>query len=145
MKDVLAYIDTNRARFVEELAEWVKIPADLERPGARADMVKNAEHLMRELAPLGADRVELWPTKGHPAVFAEWLQAPGKPTLLVYGHHDVQPVDPLERVGLAAVRARRSARGACGGAASSTTRARSTSTPRRSSRSSRRAASSPST
>src|SRR5271156_707008 len=80
MKDVLEYIDANRSRFVEEVAEWVKI----------------AEDLMRDLRALGPDRVEMWPTQGHPAVFAEWLQAPGQPTLLVYGHHDVQPVDPLD-------------------------------------------------
>jgi acetylornithine deacetylase/succinyl-diaminopimelate desuccinylase-like protein len=96
MDPVLAYIETNRGRFVEELAEWVRIPAISSDPAHAADMIRNAEHLMKELRPLGAKRVELWPTKGHPAVFAEWQQAPGKPTLLVYGHHDVQPVDPLD-------------------------------------------------
>ncbi len=96
MEDVLEYIDTNRKRFVEQLAEWVKIPAISSDPAHAEDMVKNAEHLMRELSALGAGKVEMWPTKGHPAVFAEWMDQPGKPTLLVYGHHDVQPVDPLE-------------------------------------------------
>jgi acetylornithine deacetylase/succinyl-diaminopimelate desuccinylase-like protein len=95
MDDVLRYIDTNRARFVDELATWVRIPAISSDPAHKADMVKNAEHLMAELKSLGAGKVEMWPTKGHPAVFAEWMDAPGKPTLLVYGHHDVQPVDPL--------------------------------------------------
>ena len=95
MDDVLKYIDTNRARFVTELAEWVKIPAISSDVAHTEDMVKNARHLMRELSALGAGKVELWPTKGHPAVFAEWIAQPGKPTLLVYGHHDVQPVDPL--------------------------------------------------
>jgi acetylornithine deacetylase/succinyl-diaminopimelate desuccinylase-like protein len=95
MKNVLDYIDANRGRFQEELAEWVKIPAVSSDPAHAADMVKNAEFLMKDLRGLGANRVEMWPTKGHPAVFAEWMQAPGKPTLLVYGHHDVQPVDPL--------------------------------------------------
>ena len=96
MDQVLAYIDTHRARFVDELADWVKIPAVSSDPAHAADMVKNAEHLVRELEGLGADRVELWPTKGHPAVFAEWKVGGGAPTLLIYGHHDVQPVDPLE-------------------------------------------------
>jgi acetylornithine deacetylase/succinyl-diaminopimelate desuccinylase-like protein len=96
MEQVLRYIDDERARFVGELATWVKIPAISSDPAHRADMRKNAEHLMRELQRLKADRVELWETPGHPAVFAEFMQAPGKPTLLVYGHHDVQPVDPLD-------------------------------------------------
>ena len=96
MKDVLAYIEANRARFVEQLADWVRIPAISCDVAHDADMVRNAEFLMRDLRSLGANRVELWPTPGHPAVFAEWLHAPGKPTLLVYGHHDVQPVDPLD-------------------------------------------------
>ena len=100
MDSVLAYIDQHRERFVSELAEWVKIPAISSDPAHKTDMLKNAEHLAAELRQLGAGRVEIWPTAGHPAVFAEWLQpkgAPKRPTLLVYGHHDVQPVDPLEK------------------------------------------------
>ncbi len=95
MDKVLSFVDDNRARFVTELAAWVKIPAISADPAHKADLVKNAEHLATELRRLSADRVEIWPTKGHPAVFAEFMHAPGKPTLLVYGHHDVQPVDPL--------------------------------------------------
>lgn len=96
MDQVLQFIDDQRARFVEELQTWVKIPAISSDPAHKADMRKNAEHLMKELQRLKADRVEMWETPGHPAVFASFMHAPGKPTLLVYGHHDVQPVDPLE-------------------------------------------------
>jgi len=96
MDQVLRFIDDQRARFVEELQTWVKIPAISSDPLHKADMRKNAEHLMKELQRLKADRVELWETPGHPAVFASFMHAPGKPTLLVYGHHDVQPVDPLD-------------------------------------------------
>jgi acetylornithine deacetylase/succinyl-diaminopimelate desuccinylase-like protein len=95
MQNVIAFIDAHRKRFVDELVEWVRIPAiscDADRAG---DVRANAEHLASHLRTLGAGRVEVWPTAGHPAVFAEWKHAPGKPTLLVYGHHDVQPVDPL--------------------------------------------------
>lgn len=95
MDDVSKYIDQHRARFVDELTAWVKIPAISSDPSHVKDVAANAEHLKNHLAALGPDNVEVWPTKGHPAVFAEWNHAPGKPTLLVYGHHDVQPVDPL--------------------------------------------------
>jgi len=87
MKDVIAYVDANRARFVDDLVEWVRIPSISSDPAHAPDMAKNAEHLAATLRDLGAARVEVWPTAGHPAVFAEWLGAPGKPTLLVYGHH----------------------------------------------------------
>jgi acetylornithine deacetylase/succinyl-diaminopimelate desuccinylase-like protein len=96
MEKVLSFVDEHRARFVSELTAWVKIPAISADPAHEQDLVKNAEHLAAELRRLSADRVEVWPTQGHPAVFAEFMHAPGKPTLLVYGHHDVQPVDPLE-------------------------------------------------
>jgi acetylornithine deacetylase/succinyl-diaminopimelate desuccinylase-like protein len=95
MDKVLSFVDEHRARFVSELEEWVKIPAISADPAHAADMKRNAEHLAAELRRLSADRVEIWPTEGHPAVFASFMHAPGKPTLLVYGHHDVQPVDPL--------------------------------------------------
>jgi acetylornithine deacetylase/succinyl-diaminopimelate desuccinylase-like protein len=95
MDDAVAFIDLHRQRFVDELVEWVKIPSVSSDPARARDMQRNAEHLAMRLRELGAGQVAVWPTAGHPAVFAEWMGAPGKPTLLVYGHHDVQPVDPL--------------------------------------------------
>jgi acetylornithine deacetylase/succinyl-diaminopimelate desuccinylase-like protein len=95
MNEVVSFIDANKQRFVDELIEWCKIPAISSDPTHLGDMQKNAEHLANDLRALKADRVEVWPTAWHPAVFAEWNHAPGGPTLLVYGHHDVQPVDPL--------------------------------------------------
>jgi acetylornithine deacetylase/succinyl-diaminopimelate desuccinylase-like protein len=97
MDQVVQYIDSHRERFVGDLAEWVRIPAVSSDPAHAADVVRSAEHLRAELGGLGAHRVEIWPTKGHPAVFAEWKVSPGLPTLLVYGHHDVQPVDPIDQ------------------------------------------------
>jgi len=95
MDSVIAFIDANRGRFVEELTAWVRVPSISSDAAHAVDVRRSAEHLAVELRALSAGRVEIWPTAGHPAVFAEWMQAPGKPTLLVYGHHDVQPVDPL--------------------------------------------------
>jgi acetylornithine deacetylase/succinyl-diaminopimelate desuccinylase-like protein len=95
MKDVIGFVDANRQRFVDDLIRWVRIPSVSSDPARVEDVKQNAEHLAAQLRQLAADRVETWPTPGHPAVFAEWARAPGKPTLLVYGHHDVQPVDPL--------------------------------------------------
>jgi acetylornithine deacetylase/succinyl-diaminopimelate desuccinylase-like protein len=95
MKAVLEFIDDNRARFVRELVEWVSIPSVSSEARHGPDVQRSAEHLAAALRQLGAGRATVWSTPGHPAVFAEWLGAPGKPTLLVYGHHDVQPVDPL--------------------------------------------------
>jgi acetylornithine deacetylase/succinyl-diaminopimelate desuccinylase-like protein len=95
MQEVIRFIDAHRQRFLDELMAWVCIPSISSDPSHAGDMTKNAEHLATHLRSLGAGRVETWPTAGHPAVFAEWMSAPGKPTLLVYGHHDVQPIDPL--------------------------------------------------
>ena len=95
MQEVIAFIDAHRQRFVDELVAWVRIPSISSDPTHHEDMKRNAEHLARHVRSLGASRVETWATAGHPAIFAEWLGAPGKPTLLVYGHHDVQPIDPL--------------------------------------------------
>jgi acetylornithine deacetylase/succinyl-diaminopimelate desuccinylase-like protein len=95
MQDVSAYIDRNRSRFVDELVAWVKIPSISSDPSHDADVRKNAAYLAEEFKRVGAGHVAVWQTKGHPSVFAEWMHAPGKPTLLVYGHHDVQPIDPV--------------------------------------------------
>jgi acetylornithine deacetylase/succinyl-diaminopimelate desuccinylase-like protein len=96
MTPILAYIDAHRTDFLRHLEDWVRIPAISSDPERKADVAKNAAFLANELRALAADRVEVWETPGHPAVFAEWNHAPGKPTLLVYGHHDVQPIEPLE-------------------------------------------------
>ncbi len=95
MKDVLAWIDDAREKSVDELKEWVRIPSISSDARHKADLEKNADWLIAKLKTLGADRVEKWPTAGHPAVFASYMHQPGKPTLLVYGHHDVQPIEPL--------------------------------------------------
>jgi acetylornithine deacetylase/succinyl-diaminopimelate desuccinylase-like protein len=95
MDRVLAYIDATRPRFVEELEEWVRIPSVSSDARHKADVDRNADWLLGKLKALGAERCEKWLTVGHPAVFATFMHAPGKPTLLVYGHHDVQPVEPL--------------------------------------------------
>ena len=98
MDNVIAFIDAHRERFLADLAAWVRVPSVSSDPTRAADVRASAQHLSRHLRATGADRVEIWPTRasGHPAVFAEWIGAPGDtPTLLVYGHHDVQPVDPL--------------------------------------------------
>ncbi|HLK38108.1 MAG TPA: dipeptidase [Polyangiaceae bacterium] len=95
MQEVITFIHAHRKRFVDELVEWVRIPSVSSEPARKEDVRRSAEHLAASLQDLAATRVEVWPTAGHPAVFAEWLHAPGAPTLLVYGHHDVQPVDPL--------------------------------------------------
>src|SRR5580692_10224065 len=96
MDEVLAFIDEHRDRFVADLVRWVRIPSVSSDPARAGDVSASAEHLEAHLRSAGADRVEIWHTHGHPAVFAEWLGAPSTaPTLLVYGHHDVQPVDPL--------------------------------------------------
>jgi acetylornithine deacetylase/succinyl-diaminopimelate desuccinylase-like protein len=95
MKAAIDFIDANRARFVSELCEWVRIPSISSDPRHSQEVRRSAEHLAAEMRRLGAGRAEIWSTPRHPAVFAEWPGPPGKPTLLIYGHHDVQPVDPL--------------------------------------------------
>lgn len=95
IEEALSYIDANRKRFVDELIAWCKIPSVSSDPKHAGDVKKSAEHLANDFRKLGANTVAVWPTKGHPCVFAEWKQHTSGPTLLVYGHHDVQPVDPL--------------------------------------------------
>jgi acetylornithine deacetylase/succinyl-diaminopimelate desuccinylase-like protein len=96
MKETIAYIDAHRERFVRELMEWVRIPSISDLPEHAADVMRSAEHLRRELARWRPDATRVLPTGGHPAVYAEWGHDRSKPTLLVYGHHDVQPIDPLD-------------------------------------------------
>jgi acetylornithine deacetylase/succinyl-diaminopimelate desuccinylase-like protein len=94
-KDVLARIDSEKERYLEELKDYIRIPSISTDPDFKADVLRAGEFLVGKLreAGLQAERID---TAGHPLVYAEWLGAPGKPTVLFYGHYDVQPVDPIE-------------------------------------------------
>ncbi|WP_026120224.1 dipeptidase [Nocardiopsis potens] len=95
--DVRTYIEDHRDEFVAELKEWLAIPSVSADPERHPDVRRSAEWLAGRLSAAGFPTVEVWETGGMPAVFAEWpARDPQAPTVLVYGHHDVQPVDPVE-------------------------------------------------
>jgi acetylornithine deacetylase/succinyl-diaminopimelate desuccinylase-like protein len=96
MDDINAYFDQHQERFLEDLKAVLRIPSVSTEERYAEDVRRCAEHVAQHLEHLGMHRVEVIPTEGHPIVYAEWLGAPGKPTALVYGHYDVQPVEPLD-------------------------------------------------
>lgn len=96
MESVLQYIHRNRDRYIAELKEFLTIPSISNNAENRADMERCAAFLKDQLESIGMQKAAVFPTEGHPVVYGEWLGAPGKPTVLFYGHYDVQPVDPLE-------------------------------------------------
>ncbi len=89
------YIQSNQQRFLEELFELLRIPSVSADSRHKGDVRKAAEYVVQKLKDAGADKVELCETKGHPIVFGEKIINPSLPTVLVYGHYDVQPADPL--------------------------------------------------
>jgi acetylornithine deacetylase/succinyl-diaminopimelate desuccinylase-like protein len=91
-----AFIEQNRARFLEELKEFIRIPSISTSPDTAGDVERAAEFVAAALRKAGLENIEILPTARHPLVYADWLHAPGKPTVLCYGHYDVQPADPLE-------------------------------------------------
>jgi acetylornithine deacetylase/succinyl-diaminopimelate desuccinylase-like protein len=93
----LAYANENRARFVGELQEFVRFPSVSARPEHRRDSAECAGWLADHLRRIGLERVAVVQTRGNPIVYAEWLHAPDRPTVIIYGHYDVQPVDPLDQ------------------------------------------------
>jgi acetylornithine deacetylase/succinyl-diaminopimelate desuccinylase-like protein len=92
----LEFAVANRARFLDELKALLRIPSISTLPEHEADTRRAAEFCAAELRRIGMEHVELIETAGHPLVYAEWLHAAGKPTVLCYGHYDVQPPDPLD-------------------------------------------------
>ena len=90
------YQDKNKERFLNELLDLLRIPSVSARSEHKNDMVKCAEAVKQRLLEAGADMAEIIPTEGHPIVYGEKIFDPTKPTVLVYGHYDVQPPDPLE-------------------------------------------------
>ena len=90
------YQEKNKDRFLNELLELLCIPSVSARSEHKEDMKKCAESVRQRLLDAGADTATIYPTDGHPVVYGEKITDPGKPTVLVYGHYDVQPPDPLE-------------------------------------------------
>jgi acetylornithine deacetylase/succinyl-diaminopimelate desuccinylase-like protein len=93
MKD---YIDKHRERFLNELLDLLRIPSISAKSEHANDMIRCAEAVKKSLLDAGADLATIHETEGHPIVYAEKITDPGWPTVLVYGHYDVQPADPLE-------------------------------------------------
>lgn len=96
MQDVISYINSNKEKYVDELKELLRIPSISTLAENKADMMTAANFVLNKLTNAGMENARIIETKGHPLVYADWLHAPGKPTVLVYGHYDVQPVDPIE-------------------------------------------------
>lgn len=90
------YARQNHPRFLDELKALLRIPSISTLPEHTADCRRTAEQLAAELRRIGMENVRLIETSGHPLVYADWLHAPAKPTVLCYGHYDVQPADPLD-------------------------------------------------
>jgi acetylornithine deacetylase/succinyl-diaminopimelate desuccinylase-like protein len=93
---VKEYIESNRQRFLDELFELLRIPSVSADSTKKNDVRKAAEFIKHKLEAAGVDKAELCETPGHPIVFAEKIINPSLPTVLVYGHYDVQPPDPLD-------------------------------------------------
>jgi len=96
MKNVISYLEAQRPRALEGLKDFLRIPSVSTHPHHREDLRRCARFLADELERIGLRNVAVNPTAGHPIVTAEWLEAPGKPTVLLYGHYDVQPAEPFE-------------------------------------------------
>lgn len=94
--DVSNYIHSHQEEFIQNLNGCLRIPSVSVSPDHVGEVRRCAEFLKEKLLRIGFERCEIFPTKGHPVVYAEWLGALGKPTVLVYGHYDTQPVDPLD-------------------------------------------------
>ena len=90
------YLDENQPRFHEELLDFLRIPSISSLPEHAADVAKAGEWVAARLRKAGVENVRMMQTGGHPVVYGDWLHAPGKPTVMIHGHFDTQPVDPLE-------------------------------------------------
>ena len=96
MQTIKKYVEAHTDRFLNELFELLRFPSVSADPKYNDDVRNTAEFVAQKLRDAGADNVEVCPTAGHPIVYGEKIIDPAKPTVLVYGHYDVQPPDPLE-------------------------------------------------
>ncbi len=91
-----SFLKSNEQRFLAELLDFLRIPSISALPERAGDVARAGDWVAKRLAAAGVESVELLPTGGHPVVYGDWMHAPAKPTILIYGHFDVQPVDPVE-------------------------------------------------
>ena len=96
MSEHKTYIDQNKDRFINELLDLLRIPSVSADPKYKNDVLRTAQEVEKRLIEAGADKVEICPTKGYPIVYGEKFLDAKLPTVLVYGHYDVQPADPLD-------------------------------------------------
>ncbi len=91
----VSFAKENQQRFLGELKDLLRIPSVSTAPEHKDDVRRAAEFVANDLRRMGMENVEIIPTKGHPLIYADWLHAAGKPTVLCYAHYDVQPAEPL--------------------------------------------------
>ena len=96
MHNISDYIESNKQRFIDELLDLLKIPSVSADPAFKNDVLKTAEAIKTSLLNAGCESVEICKTDGGPRVYGEKRIDETRPTVLVYGHYDVQPADPLE-------------------------------------------------
>jgi acetylornithine deacetylase/succinyl-diaminopimelate desuccinylase-like protein len=96
MNNTLSYISQNKDRFLNELFDLLRIPSVSTDENYKNDVISAAKAVKNSLEKAGVDKAEICETKGHPVVYAEKIIDPAKPTVVVYGHYDVQPADPVE-------------------------------------------------
>jgi len=92
----IEYARSQSDRYLAELKDFVSIPSISTLVEHKPDMQRAADWVAGQLKAFGMEHVQIMPTAGHSVVYADWLKAPGKQTILVYGHYDVQPADPLD-------------------------------------------------
>ena len=91
-----SYLDEHQSEYLEQMLDFLRIPSISSLPEHAGDVRAAGEWVMARCRDAGLEHIEMMETGGHPVVYADWLHAPGKPTVLIYGHFDVQPVDPLD-------------------------------------------------
>lgn len=96
MEQTISFVRGEHSSYLEELIEYLAIPSISSDPERKEEVLRCADATAAKLRDAGMEKVVVHPTAGHPVVTGEWLGAPGRPTVLIYGHYDVQPVDPLD-------------------------------------------------
>ncbi len=96
MESIFAFLETHKDRYLRELNDFLAIPSVSTHPQNAADVRRCADWVADHMRIVGMDNVQIFQTAGHPIVYGDWLHAPDKPTVLLYGHYDVQPAEPLD-------------------------------------------------